>query len=492
MKNILLITLVFVFASCSESFLDLYPETTLNEGNFYKSETEYILLTNGCYVSLRNSEKGYHWIITELISDNIGIQNCIVAGEPTRGAVDHFLTSANNDAVTGFWNASYTGIYRCNKTVQEVEKSGIQWSSEALKSRCLGEALFLRGLYYFNLVRQYGGVPLVLTPVTAREAVGIKRSPEDVIYTQVIKDLQDAATHLGYATPVEENGRVNESAAFALLGKVYLTRKEYDESAVWYKKIIDAGKFILLSEYADLFNPSQKDFKETVFSVQYSENTSELSQRFIFNHAPVLSKGEVTQRANVNINLPGAVRPTDDLIHTFEEGDKRKDVSIAYWTGPDWDNIVYDIPYCAKYKPPISAPNDRCGDNLPVIRYSDVLLSYAEALNETGRTVEAIPYVQQVRTRAGLATREAGYSQEELRSLIEKERRVEFCFENHRWYDLKRTGRALDVLKEHGIREKAAKTFIPDNAFQLNADKLLLPIPAEQILINGIEQNPGY
>lgn len=491
MNKIICIALVFLLSSCSESFLNLYPETTLNEGNFYKSETEYILLANGCYVSLRNAEKNTHWVLTELISDNLGIQNCVTAGEAIKGSVDHFLLSANNDAITNFWNASYTGIYRCNKVLLELERSSIQWSSEAIKSRCTGEALFLRALYYFNLVRQYGGVPLVTTPITAQEAVGIKRSAEDAIYTQIVSDLQEAIRQLGNAVSVEENGRVNESAAKALLGEVYLTLKNYTESARLYKEIIDAGKFILLPEYADLFNPSQKDFKETLFAVQYSENTAELSQRFIFNHAPITSKGEVTLRPNVNINYPGNVRPTEDLINAFETGDKRKDVSIKYWTGPDWDNVVYDIPYCAKYKPPVSAPDARCGDNLPVIRYSDVLLSYAEALNEMGQTQEAISYVEKVRTRAGLATR-SDYGQQELRLLIEKERQVEFCFENHRWYDLKRTGRALDVLKEHGIKEKARKSYIPENAFQLDPQKLLAPIPAEQVLVNGIEQNPGY
>lgn len=491
MNKLLYIVFVFILSSCTESFLNLYPDTTLNEGNFYRSETEYTLLANGCYVSLRNAEKNTHWVLSELISDNLGIQNCTAGGEAIKGAVDHFLLSANNDAVTNFWSASYTGIYRCNKLLTELEKSDIQWSSESIKNRCTGEALFLRGLYYFNLVRQFGGVPLVTTPITAQEAVGIKRSTEEAIYSRITADLQEAVVQLGKAVSQEENGRVNEAAALALLGKMHLTLKNYSESAKLYKQIIEGGKFILLPEYADLFNPSQKDFKETIFSVQYSENTAELSQRFLFNHAPITSKGEVTLRPNININFAGAVRPTEDLIRAFEAGDKRKEVSIKYWKGPDWDNVVYNIPYCAKYKPPVSAPNDRCGDNFPVIRFSDVLLSYAEALNEMGQTQEAVPFVEKVRTRAGLITR-TDYSQQELRLLIEQERQVEFCFENHRWYDLKRTGRALDVLGEHGKREKTRKSFIPDNAFQLNAQKLLSPIPAEQVLINGIEQNPGY
>ncbi|MCD8042768.1 MAG: RagB/SusD family nutrient uptake outer membrane protein [Tannerellaceae bacterium] len=491
MKQYIYITFILILSSCTDSFLTLYPDTTLNEGNFYQSEEEYILLANGCYISLRNMEKNNHWVITELASDNLGIQYCATSGEATRGVIDNFLVSANNETVNNFWSTCYTGVYRCSKLLQELERATIQWSSEALRARCIGEALFLRGMYYFNLVRQYGGVPLVTTPLAGQDAVNVKRSTEEAIYQQVISDLQEAIAQLEKAQDYEEDGRANETAAKALLAKVYLTLQNYEEAGKLYRSIIQAEKYILLPEYADLFNPAQKDFKETIFSAQYSESTSGLSQRFIFLHAPNTSKGDVTQRPNININWAGLVRPTQDLLDAFEPGDKRKEVSIGYWYGPDWDNTVYDIPYCAKYKPPISAPDDRCGDNFPIIRYSDVLLSYAEVLNEMNQTADAIPFVRQVRTRAGLETR-TSYTQQELRTLIEKERQVEFCFENHRWYDLKRTGRALEVMKEHGIREKARKTFIPANAFEMESYKLLLPIPAEQIQINGLEQNPGY
>jgi tetratricopeptide (TPR) repeat protein len=490
-KNITLFIVVLFITSCSGDFLELYPETTLNEGNFYGSETEYILLANGCYVPMRNYEKGTHWIIAELISDNLGIQHCTTSGEPTRGAVDQFLLEANNAAYADFWNASYQGITRCNKLLLELERSTIKWSSESVKNRSAGEVLFLRALYYFNLVRQFGGVPLVTAPIAAQDAVNIKRASENAVYEQITIDLKEAVVQLKNAVDSEEKGRVNETAAQALLGKVYLTLKNYGEAAKIYKEIIDAGKFRLLDDYADIFNPSGKDFTETIFSIQYSENTDELSQQFIFNYAPITSGGAVTLRPNVNINVAGKARPTEDLITAFEAGDKRKEVSIQFWNGPDWDNTVYDIPYCAKYKPPISSPTNRCGDNFPIIRFSDVLLSYAESLNELGQTDAAVSYVTQVRTRAGLPTLPS-YEQTQLRQLIENERQVEFCFENHRWYDLKRTGRALDVLKEHGIREKQRKSFIYETAFQMDSYKLLAPIPAEQILINGIEQNPKY
>lgn len=117
-------------------------------------------------------------------------------------------------------------------------------------------------------------------------------------------------------------------------------------------------------------------------------------------------------------------QPTEDLINAFEPGDKRKEVSIHFWNGEDWDGVVRDIPYPGKYKAPVSAPDDRSGDNLPIIRYADVLLMYAEVLNELGRTGEAIPYVEQVRARAGLTNPLTDYNKAALEELIAKERQV--------------------------------------------------------------------
>ncbi len=233
-------------------------------------------------------------------------------------------------------------------------------------------------------------------------------------------------------------------------------------------------------------------YKETIFAVQYSENSVDLSSRFLFWFAPHTSAGAVTKRPNINIIGAGWNQPTQDLINAFEPGDKRKDVSIGFWTGVDWDSQTRAIPYCAKYKPPVSAPDDRCSDNLPVLRYSNVLLMYAETLNELGRTSEALPFVQQVRTRAGLTNSLTGLDKTALQTLIAKERQVEFCFENQRWYDLKRTGKAVEVMNAHGLREKAQKTFLYPEAYTVTANKLVAPVPNIEVLVNKIAQNPGY
>lgn len=491
MKKVLYLLMLVLSSSCTNKFLELYPPTTLNEGNFYRSEVEYILLANGCYVPIRDNEKNNHWILAELISDNAGFQNNVRTGEASRGVIDQFILVGDNVAYAAFWNLSYNGVTRCNKLLNELNREGVSWSKLSYKERCTGEALFLRALYYFNLVRQFGGVPLVLQPITSQEAVGIKRATEAVVYESIVSDLKSAIESFAKARDVEENGRANETAALALLGKVYLTLGKFSEAEQTLKQVIASGKYALLPTYADLFNPAKKDFKETIFAVQYSENSAELSNQFIFLFAPHTSGGAVTNRPNINIVGAGWNQPTDDLINAFEAGDTRKNVSIGFWTGVDWDNIVRPIPYCAKYKPPVSAPDNRCGDNFPILRYSDVLLMYAEVLNELNRTSEALPYVQQVRTRAGLTT-PATLTKTVLTNLIAKERQVEFCFENQRWYDLKRTGKAVEVMTAHGIREKAKKMFLYPESYAITPNKLLSPIPVNEISINQLTQNPGY
>lgn len=492
MKKIIYIIALWLLSACSDDFLELYPDASLNEGNFYKSEQEFIILSNGLYVPMRNYEKVEHWVMAELPSDNASFQYNTATGEASRGVIDQFILGSNNVAYANFWNGSYSGITRCNKLLHEINRPEVTWSKLSYKDRSAGEALFLRALYYFNLVRQFGGVPVVTEPINSQEAVSIKRSSEEQVYERIIADLKEAAVRLANAKDVEENGRANERAALALLGKVYVTLHRNAEAMAPLNTVINSGKYFLLTNYADVFNPTNKDFKETIFAIQYSENSVELSNRFIFWFAPWTSAGAITNRPSINLIGGGWNQPTEDLINAFETGDKRKDVSVKYWIGKDWDSQVRPIPYCSKYKPPVSAPDDRTGDNLPILRYSDVLLLYAEALNEQGRTGEAIPFVQQVRNRAGLTNALTGLDKTALKALIAKERQVEFCFENQRWYDLKRTGQALAVLAAHGAREKSKKPFLYTSAYDMAPYKLLAPIPEEQILVNKLTQNPGY
>lgn len=478
MKKIILAGLVLSLYSCSTDFLNIYPETSLNEGNFYKSDEEIVTLVNGCYTALRDIEKNTHWVISELKSDVLDQQTSSVAGNFTTSRMDEVLAGADNIALDDFWNFSYKGIYNCNKAISVIESGSHTWTNTALQNRSAGEVHFLRALYYFNLVRQFGDVPIVTKPVTGIEAVDIKRSAVAEVYALIVEDLNKAQTHLQAATGTTENGRVNYEASLGLTGKVYLTTKNYEAAEIALKKVIDSGKFSLLPDYKNIFDPANKDFKETLFSVQYSEATAALSNQFIFFNAPYTSKGEVTNRPNIALALAGNMRPTADLLAAFEPNDKRKAVSIAYWKGPDWDGIVANIPYCAKYKAPQTAALNWAGDNFPILRYSDILLMYAEVINNLNRTAEAATYVNNIRERAGLSLVASGLAKDKLDLLIEKERMLEFCFENQRWYDLVRRGRALQVMRAHGKE-------VADN-------QVLAAIPSEQILINKLSQNTGY
>jgi len=490
--NLLVICAIAFPVSCSNDFLEIYPETSSSEGNFYQSEKELTLLANGCYTPMRDYEKDVHWVLSELISDNTSFQFNTRTGEAVRGVIDQFIFTPANRAYSSFWDLSYDGITRCNKLLFEMDRPEIEWSDDAIKNRISGEALFLRALYYFNLVRQFGELPLVVAPITPQEAFNTKRSPEAMVYENIVEDLKKSIDYFANAESALETGRANGDAATALLGKVYLTQKNYVEAEVVLGSLVNSGNYSLVPNYADIFNNPEAALSEIIFAIQYSENSRELANRFIFIFAPWTSGGEVTGRPNINIIGAGWNQPTLDMINAFETEDLRREVSIKFWTGPDFDDVVRDIPYIGKYNPPVSAPDDRTGDNLPVIRYSDVLLMYAEVLNELGRINEAIPFIEQVRNRAGLTNSLAGSSQPELEILIAKERQLELCFENQRWYDLKRTNKAIEVMTAHGIRQNEEKSFLFNNAYEIEPYKLLAPIPAEQILVNELNQNPGY
>lgn len=475
-SKILYILAVGILSSCSDDFLELYPETSTNEANFYQSDSEFVLLVNGSYIPMRNLGKTVYWDVSEIKSDNMTTQ-------PGNTYIEHgwnnnFRLNSSSTTHESLWNNTYSGIYNTNKAIEAIEEQDFQWENPELKARSLGEVYFLRAMYYFDLVRQFGGVPLVTEGITGSDAVGIKRSSQEQTYQLIESDLKISIQHFSKSGTTNEYGRANLGAAQALLGKVYLTQKKYSQAEKPLAQVIESGQFGLLENYADVFDPSRKDYYETIFSIQYSESAAGLSNAFIFWNAPATSKGEVTNRPNVNLATSRAVRPTPELIEAFEDGDARFAVSIGEWTGPDRVGEIKDFFYCAKYKGPQSANLGWSGDNFPVLRYSDVLLMYAEVLNELGRTSDAVPYVEAVRHRANLMNDISGLTQEEMKLLIEKERQVEFCFENQRWYDLIRTDRAIDVLRAKGK--------------DIQEHHLLAPIPGEQIAINQLTQNPGY
>ncbi|RYC67956.1 RagB/SusD family nutrient uptake outer membrane protein [Spirosoma sordidisoli] len=462
-------------ASCREQFLDLAPIAQANTASFFKTQSDMIITLNGAYGALQFAgQYGQNYVFSEIPSDDT---TPVLSGSVTdQDEFDKFYLRTTNPFLVTRWNDGYRGIYRTNVVIDRI--AGVTMD-ETLKKRLVGEAKFLRALMYFNLVRTFGDVPLVLTEITdPTQGYEYGRSPVADVYAQITKDLTDAEAALPERYTGADIGRATRGAAKSLLGKVYMTQRKYAEAATKLKEVVDANTYDLLPVYADLFRPANKNSRESIFEVQYKKGSLGEGSNFGNTYAPENSGNAVIQFGGGGNN-----RPTPDLEQAFEANDPRRAASFAT-SYVNSSGTRIDYYYIRKY---LDAPtvNGDAEDNFYVLRYADVLLLYAEALNETGRTAEALPLLNRVRKRVGLADKTA-LSQADMRLALEQERRVELAFEGHRWFDLVRTGRALPVLQA-----KAAAIGIKTNLTQNN---LVFPVPQSQIDINPskISQNPGY
>jgi tetratricopeptide (TPR) repeat protein len=324
-----------------------------------------------------------------------------------------------------------------------------------VKNNLKGQTLFLRAYAYFELVRYFGKVPLHLIPSTGRADAALPLSAEEDVYAQIIKDLREAIPLL-LPKSKQEAGRVTSGAAQTLLANVYVVLKNWPEAEKLLREVVGSGEYALIPEYADVFSTStgNKNNRESVFEVQFQEGAAGLNSNFLYQFLPrpmaATELVAITGTSNPQpLDAEGNNIPTPDIIAAYEPGDARKDASIAYVTlaGSQRADKVY--PYIRKFAKRHSVHNNH-GTNWPVYRYAEVLLFLAEALYEQGKAGEAAGYLNQVRRRAGL-----GDATGDLREAIYRERRVELAFENKRWFDLVRTGRAIEVITAYGNRIKA-------------------------------------
>jgi len=477
MKRIFLLTLGFSLSltACKDSFVELAPIAQASTATFYKTESDLLNALNGAYGALQFSgQYGQFYVVGDIPSDDT---TPVLSGSVTdQDEFDKFYLRTTNPFLATRWADGYRGIYRTNVV---IDRSPGITMDEGLKARVVGEAKFLRALMYFNLVRVFGDVPLVLKEIVdPQEGYTFGRSPATEVYAQIQKDLTEAEAVLPVTNTAANVGRATKGAAQALLGKVLLTQRKFGEAAAKLKQVIDAGTYELLPNYADVFRASNKNHKESIFDVQYRKGNIGEGSPFANAFAP-----ENSGNAVVPFGGGGNNQPTVDLINSYEPGDLRRDVSL----GTSYVNAAgrrIDYNFVRKYLDTPVAIND-AEDNWPVLRYADVLLMYAEALNETGQTTQALPLLNQVRRRAGLPEKTA-MSQADMRLALENERRWELAFEGHRWFDLVRTGRALPVLQ--------AKATAIGIRTTLSNNNLVFAIPQSQIDINKtkIVQNPGY
>lgn len=497
-KRIIIIWLLgFVLTSCQDNFLEIFPETALSSATFFKTESDFQQAVNAAYVPLRSIVNDRAWLLGEMHSDNTYYARNILFGatEQQENIADFAIPTAQgittNIHVLNQYRLDYQIIARTNQILTLID--GVDFNA-ASKNNLKGQAFFLRAYAYFELVRYFGKVPLHLTPVTNRAEAALPLASVEQLYAQIIKDADQAAKLLLNKSK-QEPGRVTSGAAKTLLANAYIVQKKWADAEKLLKDVVANDGYSLMSEYADAFSTStaNKNNKESVFEVQFQEGSAGYAGNFLYSFLPrPMSPTElktITGTSNPQpLTAEGNNIPTPDIIAAYETGDKRLNASVAYITlsGSLRENKVY--PYIKKYAK-VHALNGNHGMNWPIYRYSEVLLFLAEALNEQGKTAEAATYLNQVRSRAGLANSKAA-SQADMRNALFQERRVELAFENKRWFDLVRSGTATAVITAYGNRIKANPlnyyypkgAVPPGNAFtQL---ELLYPLPAVEAALS--------
>lgn len=474
---------ILFLAACvtgCKKYLDVPPETSLSSETFFKREADFIQGVNAAYVPLRPIFNDHNWVLGELHSDNSYYARNIMFGaeEQTQNHADFNVPLVDgittNTRVRDLYRQYYQVIARCNQVLVTIDNVEFDATS---KNNLKGQALFLRGFAYFELARFFGKAPLHLEPVTDRAGAALPLSTTEELYAQIETDLK-AAAQLLKPKSQQEPGRVSSGTALTVLSNLYLVQQRWREAGDAAKEVIDSGEYALMDTYEDAFGTStdNKNNAESVFEIQYSEGAGGYQSNFIYAFMPrpitadelrpILQTGNTQSLAEEGKNIP-----TPDLIAAYEADDERKDATIAYVTISGSQRANKNYPYIKKYAKP-HAVHGITGINWPVYRYAEVLLFYAEALNEQDKPGDAAPYLNQVRRRAGLANTSAA-SKEEMREAIFKERRVELAFENKRWHDITRTNRIQEIIVPYGERVKSnpqAYYFpenysVPSNAF---------------------------
>ncbi|MEG3656795.1 RagB/SusD family nutrient uptake outer membrane protein [Arenibacter palladensis] len=481
MKNkFLLIASIAILFGCSDN-LDLYPTTQFTQGSFYQNEEQMEQAVNEIYHQLGSiyGPTGLPSLFGTLRSDNAHIITT-AAGSNYLDQIDNFTITSNNGHVENAWENSYKAIDICNNILYQLESTTLDIDSSKL-NMMKGQTLSIRALIYFNMVRVWGAVPYIDKKITPNESFDYLRVPPGEIYKNLIEDLNFAKDNLPEAYTGKDIGRVTKYGAAAILAKLYLTIQNLPAAQNELENIIDSGYYSLdanndgvvdVDDYLFLFLPDTKNSKSSILEVQYLSGENAFNSSHQNAYAPW----------DFNFHLPGQTRtfrgvglntPTKDLEEEFEDNDPRKEVSIY----PGYTNLktgdFVEYPFTMKFYDP---DFENAGQNIEIIRYADILLMYAEV---TGNP----DYLNMVRARVDLPLYgSSAYPSDKystLLSAIYHERRLELCFEFHRFFDLVRQERAIEVMASQG--------------YNLTEDQLLFPIPLNEIDINpDLTQNEGY
>lgn len=518
-KNILIITLVAGLTACNK-IIDLKPESNVTVENYYHNYDEVKVALTGCYNGLQNPLET-EWMMTELRSDvsKQGSPGSTSVTNIELNDLNTYLENSSHSQVYNYWFYTYKNIRSANYVLRSL---GVKYANgqitleeptaqmeEGQRKQLAGEALFIRAYHYFNLVRLFGGVFILTNAEDPAALKSMNRSSVEDCYKLITADLQAAGNWLNtktYSAMAQEDlGRATVWAARSLLAKVYLTINRPADALPLLDDVINNSGYDLLANYADVFSISNEMNKEILFAVRYKAGGLGLGN-YMANSFAALNSGS----AIVNGNGSGLNYPTDNMVAKYIVpasgfADKRKAATIDKYN---------TLNYVKKFLSPVMLKGDAEND-FPVIRFSDVLLMKAEAL---GFDPASVNIINRIRARAGAGTypgtgnfsaafylypasgSEAITSASFLTKLLD-ERRIELAFENHRLFDLTRTGQFVTTMQayyasEYDTHYKKFKPAILLTDLQSNITiRPLLPIPQRELDTNNeiaIDQNAGF
>ncbi len=468
---IIVVVLLSLFSSCSD-FLTSDLKGSYTSENYYTSAENATMAVTGIYNSLYGNTL---WIFGDVASDD-AVKGGNSGDQSDINAINDFSATSDNGVLSTYWTSTYETISRANNVITYVAPMDIDVT---LRNRLVGEAKFLRAYSYFNLVNIFGKVPLKVAPQLTSATINVPLSETSAIYTQIEKDLTEAIAVLpvSYTTEV---GRVTKGAAYALLAKVDLYQQKYGNCLTNIQTLENLQQYKLLSNYANLFKAGAEDSVEVIFGIRYINST-----------AAVLGN-------NLNVWFSPSIEggyyfnaPTQSYVDAFTETttsgtvDPRLDASIGRDGQPWFNNTTFSSSWSTatgylvkKYDEDMATGTTKSESTVPyhVIRYADVLLMKAEALNEVGgdsAVNKAAFEVNKVRSRANL-TATTVTTQDAMRTLIQNERRKELGFEFHRFFDLMRWGQTIaEAALGSDLKWTSPRFYFPIPQSELDTNKAL-------------------
>lgn len=493
-RNTLLVgTLVFGMISCEDDLM-LEPENNITQNSFYTTELQIQQAVSGVYSGMVNaSSRGgfdvnFYLLASEVRSNNFNAisQN----GNRDYYAINRFQDTSSTEEMEVLWEDAYQMISYANNILTRID--AVPFSDSGIKEQYRSETRFLRAYAYFELMRNFGKVPLIDHPVSPEEAATIPRTDLATLYNFITSEIEASVAGLKNVYDAKNKGRITKSAAHAMLGRIYLTGSGYPlNNSSYLAKAKDhlfaviqgEGQFVTFApNYADLFK-SANDNKYHIFEIQHISGGLSQGSYLPSYVSPVFGVNDPLYNPQSSLYSAAELGVSQSLINSYEAGDLRRALTIktqfiAQNGQPDNAN------YFIKFREPGMVLTNRYDwpINFPVIRYADVLLMYAEVLNTQGSTSTAVPYLNRIRQRAGLAPLSTSISAADFTTALRKERRVEFAGEGVYWHDLVRWNTGVAV-----INQAAADL---NYNFTITTNDYLYQIPLSQIQVAGYEQNP--